>query len=248
MRPITIHKTNYLHVDVQWHHMEIYRQLTRECIADAKLLNLFAKRFLPGHWSFLGLGSEAKRSSTYNVRPGVVSLNWWSSSSEIAYTQFSEPRVHCPEERSEAKEVEISIHFCAEWDTIEIVFRTMISVNQFSSHWAVSDLCEEYSACWARTERHVLAGQFDPLFEPVSLRMKTLAPSTEVFAQENFFRKFRMSGKAFTTRSIDQDLYWFKIFGNSWGWTVLHDKTLWWVLTHCSAIDTSWAYFTTSGN
>ena len=28
MRPITIHKTNYLHVDVQWHHMEIYKQFT----------------------------------------------------------------------------------------------------------------------------------------------------------------------------------------------------------------------------
>ena len=31
------------------------------------------------------------------------SLNWWSSSSENADTQFSEPRVHCPDEHSKSK-------------------------------------------------------------------------------------------------------------------------------------------------
>ena len=38
---------------------------------------------------------------------GTESLNWWWSYSEKADTQFSEPRVHCPEERLRAKEVEI---------------------------------------------------------------------------------------------------------------------------------------------
>ena len=60
--------------------------------------------------------------------------NWWWSFSEKADTQFSEPRVQCPEERKKAKEVEkFSIHFCADGDTIETVFRTIISVNQFVS-------------------------------------------------------------------------------------------------------------------
>ena len=60
----------------------------------------------------------------------------------------------------------LSLHFCAGGDTIETVFRTIISVNQLSIYGAVSDLCEEYSACQARTVRPVLAGQSDPLFEP----------------------------------------------------------------------------------
>ena len=62
----------------------------------------------------------------------------------------------------------LSIHFCADGGTIETVFRTIISVNQLSIYGAVSNLCDEYSSCQARTERPVLAGQSDPLFEPAS--------------------------------------------------------------------------------
>ena len=36
----------------------------------------------------------------------------------------------------------LSIHFCADGDTIETVFRTIISVNQLSIYGAVSDLCD----------------------------------------------------------------------------------------------------------
>ena len=39
----------------------------------------------------------------------------------------------------------LSVHFCADGETIETVFRTMISVNQLSIYGAVSDLVEEYS-------------------------------------------------------------------------------------------------------
>ena len=55
----------------------------------------------------------------------------------------------------------LSMHSCADGDTIETVLRTIISVNKLSIYGAVSDLCDEYSACQARTERPVLAGQSD---------------------------------------------------------------------------------------
>ena len=57
-------------------------------------------------------------------------------------------------------------------DTIETVFRTIISVNQLSIYGAVSDLCDEYSACQARTGTPVLAEQSDPLFEPAKVTAK----------------------------------------------------------------------------
>ena len=41
----------------------------------------------------------------------------------------------------------LSIHFCADEETIETVFRTIISVNHLSIHGAVSDLCDEYRIC-----------------------------------------------------------------------------------------------------
>ena len=83
----------------------------------------------------------------------------------------------------------LSIHFCADGDTIETVFRTIVSVNQLSICGAVSYLCDEYSACQTRTERPVLAGQSDPLFEPASLLMKTPTLSTDDPAQEDLLQK-----------------------------------------------------------
>ena len=85
----------------------------------------------------------------------------------------------------------LSNHFSAFGDTAETVFRTIISVNQQSIYWAVSDLCDEYRICQARTVRPVLAELCDPLFEPASLLMKTPTPSTEDPAQEDLLRKYQ---------------------------------------------------------
>ena len=60
----------------------------------------------------------------------------------------------------------LSFHFCADGDTIETFLRTIVSVNQLSIYRAVSDLCDDYRTCQARTGRPVLAEQSDPLFEP----------------------------------------------------------------------------------
>ena len=84
----------------------------------------------------------------------------------------------------------LSIHFCADGDTIETVFRTIISVNQLSINGAVSDLCEEYKSCHARTGRLVLVGQSDPLFAPKSSFMKTLTPLTDDPAQEDVLQRY----------------------------------------------------------
>ena len=83
------------------------------------------------------------------------------------------------------------MHFCADGETIETVFRTIISVSQLSIYGAVSDLCDEYSKCQARTGRPVLGGQYDPLIEPASLLMTTPTSSTEVPAQEDLLQKYK---------------------------------------------------------
>ena len=36
----------------------------------------------------------------------------------------------------------LSVHFCADGEMVETVFRTIISVNQLSIYGAVSDLCD----------------------------------------------------------------------------------------------------------
>ena len=109
-----------------------------------------------------------------------------------ADTQFSDPRVHYPEECSKSKGGgKLSIHLCADGGKIETVIRTIISVHQLSIQGAVSDLCEEYKACQVRMVRPVLAGQSDPLFEPASLLTKTPTPSTDDPAQEDLLQKYQ---------------------------------------------------------
>ena len=84
----------------------------------------------------------------------------------------------------------LSIHFCADGETIETVFRTSISGNQLSIYGAVSDLCDECKSCPVRTGRPVLAGQSDPLLVPTSV-MKTPTPLTDDPAQEDLLQKYQ---------------------------------------------------------
>ena len=76
----------------------------------------------------------------------------------------------------------LSIHYCADPETIETVFRTIISVNQLSIYGAVAEMCEECDTCHDRTGRPIVRGQSDPLFVPSV--MKTHIPLTDNPAQE----------------------------------------------------------------
>ena len=167
----------------------------RECVANATLATLFAKRFPAGRWSFLGHGSETKWYSTYIDRP----QGEWDRVAELMMIKFRESghpvfRATSPVSRGTLKSkggVKLSIHFCADGDTLEIDCSAIISDNQLSICGAVSELCDEYSACQARTVRPVLARQSDPLFEPARLLITTPPPSTEVLAQENLLQKYK---------------------------------------------------------
>ena len=74
---------------------------------------------------------------------------------------------------------------------LKLFFATSISVNQLSIYGAVSDLCEEDSACQTRTGRPVLAGQSDPLFEPTKILTTTPTRSIEILAQEKLLQKYK---------------------------------------------------------
>ena len=85
----------------------------------------------------------------------------------------------------------LSIHYCADGDTIETVFRSVISVNQPSIYGAVSELCEEHSICQTSTGRLVVAEQSDPFFAPADLLIMTPTSSVEILAQENLLQKYQ---------------------------------------------------------
>ena len=68
----------------------------------------------------------------------------------------------------------LSIHYCADLDTIKTVFRTVISVNQISLYGAVAEMCEEYETFHDRTGQPVVGGQSSSSFVPSV--MKTEVP------------------------------------------------------------------------
>ena len=60
----------------------------------------------------------------------------------------------------------LSIHYCADQDTITTVFRTITSVNQLSLYGAVAKMCEEYESFHDRTVKPVVGGQSSSSFVP----------------------------------------------------------------------------------
>ena len=77
--------TNYLHVDVQRHHMGS-KDDEQESELTAQLVSIYARRFSPGRWSFLGPGSEKKWYSTHGSRP----RGEWDRVAELMMITFSE--------------------------------------------------------------------------------------------------------------------------------------------------------------
>ena len=156
-------------------------------------MSIFAKNFPAGSWSFLGPGSETKWYSTNQERPEGK----WDRVAELMMINFGQSghpvfRATSPLSRGTLKSKgggQLSTHFCADGDTIETVFRTIIPVNQLSIYGAVSELCEEYSIYQKSTGRPVVAEQSDPFFAPADLSTMTPTSSIETPAQENQLQK-----------------------------------------------------------
>ena len=60
----------------------------------------------------------------------------------------------------------LSIHCCADQETITTVFRTNTSANQLSLYGAVAEMCEEYESYHDRTVRTFVRGQSSPSLTP----------------------------------------------------------------------------------
>ena len=60
----------------------------------------------------------------------------------------------------------LSIHYCADLETIETIIRIIISVNQLSHYGAVAEKCEGYGTLHDRTGQPVVRGQSSSSFVP----------------------------------------------------------------------------------
>ena len=118
-----------------------------ECLRNANIVKTFAGRFGIGQWSFIGPGSEKKWYSSENSPQGA-----WDNIAEQMLLEFAESghptfRATTPLSKDILKSRgpgKLSIHFTADYPTIETVFRIIISANQHSIYGAVAAICEEF--------------------------------------------------------------------------------------------------------
>ena len=118
-----------------------------ECLANARVVKVFAKKFGVGQWSFIGPGSEKKWYSAENSPQGA-----WDHIADEMLLEFAESghptfRATTPLSRGILKSKghgKLSKHFTADYPTIETVLRIIISANQLSIYGAVATICEEF--------------------------------------------------------------------------------------------------------
>ena len=81
--------------------------------------------------------------------------------------QFSVQQLHCSGVSSKSKgHGKLSIHFSADLETIETIFRIIVFANQLSLYGAVANMCEEYESLHDRSgQPDVLMGQSNVLSE-----------------------------------------------------------------------------------
>ena len=131
----------------------------------SQMLNSFLylqKRFGARQWSFFGPGSEKKWYSSSEDSP----QSEWDKMAEKMMVTLAESghpvfRATSPLSRGVLKSKgggKLSIHYCADQETITTVFRTITSVNQLSLYGAVAEMCEEYESYHDRTVRPVVGG------------------------------------------------------------------------------------------
>ena len=97
---------------------------------------------------------------TVHKEYGTILLKGCYWNSQKADVQFSALRAHLSRGRLKSKgHGKLSIHYAADLETIETIFRMIISANQLSLYGAIAEICEEYETLHERTGRPVVMGQ-----------------------------------------------------------------------------------------
>ena len=135
------------------------------CVANSLMVADYARKFAQGHWSFLGPGSEKKWYGTHVYTPNGE----WDDVADMMMINLSESghpvsRVSIAFERRDLKSKgkgKLSIHFNGSDETVEVILRKVISVNQLSVYGAVAEMCDEL-ACIISGSSERTGGFVDP--------------------------------------------------------------------------------------
>ena len=201
-----------------------------ECLKYADFVATFARRFGIGQWSFIGPGSEKKWYPSENSPQGV-----WDHIAEEMLLKFAESghpifRATTPLSRGKLKSKgkgKVSIHFSADTDTVDTIYRIILSVNQLSIYGAVAAICDEYDdQPDSMGEPVILEGQSivfgkikaevpvqDKGLEDAKILMQSYFQQVNLLSPENILDKFCKEagfmsvvevGQYFVTRNVSE--------------------------------------------
>ena len=117
----------------------------KECVANAKVVSILAEKFGIGQWSFIGPGSEYKWYSMEENSPQGI----WDHIADKMLLEFAEsgcPIFRATTPLSRGGHGKLSIHFTADYPTIETIFSIIVCSNQLSLYGAVANMCEEFES------------------------------------------------------------------------------------------------------
>ena len=155
-----------------------------------RVVKVRARKFGVGQWSFIGSDSEKKWYSAENSPQGA-----WDHIADEMLLEFVESghptfRATTPLSRSILKSKgheKLSIHFTADYPTIEIVFRIIISVNQLSIYGAVAAICEEFENHQDGTgEPEILMGQSIVQFWRIKFHLRNHSSQVQHWSDERW--------------------------------------------------------------
>ena len=111
---------------------------------------------------------QSTRILEHNCKKDVVQIRWKRMSN------FFMLRPHWQRSLKSKSHGKLSIHYAVDQETIETIFRIIVSENQLSLYGAVAKICEEYESLPERTGRSVVMGQSSS--SPVLSAIKTKVP------------------------------------------------------------------------
>ena len=172
-----------------------------ECLAHAKVVSLYARKFGTGRWSFLGPCSEKKWYSMKEDSPRGI----WDNMAEKMLLEFAESgcpifRATTPLSRGKLKSKghgKLSIHIAATQETVEAIFRKIVSANQLSLYGAVAEMCEEYESLHDRSGRpDMVMGQSIMLSEiKTEVPLKNDDPACQNFLLQQYEERIERLSK-----------------------------------------------------
>ena len=150
--------------DISWRS----RDNEKECESNANLVSLYKQEDLDqdnGHFSVL------VQKKWYSISEDSPQGEWDKMAEKMMLTFAESGHPVCrdtsPLSRGQLKSKgggKLSIHYCADLETIKTVFGTITSVNQFSLYGAVAEMCEEYETFHVEIGKPVVGGQSSSSF------------------------------------------------------------------------------------